>query len=436
MTTTDTGVLTYYLGSKRRMADVIADAAASLAPDGGNALDLFSGMGSASIALAGRFHVTAVDTQEYARTVCSALLGGYEPTETDTEAFFEHADEAKRTLLEAYRPLVDLEERAAESDGIEGDEELARIITTGCLLPEWDGHRAAEVQSAADMVASRRNLNASSPFDVIARYYGGTYFSYGQALEIDALLHAARRMPPLCRDRYMAAIVSAASQCGSTVGGQFAQPLKPLTKDGRVKKSAVASARRARKKDVTETTAQSLSTIAELSDGLLRGTAVKSECNDYLGGIEGKVDLIYADPPYSRYHYSRYYHVLETIARGDEPHISSNPATGRMSRGIYRDDRYQSPYSTRTGAAPAFRRLFRRVAEKTDNFLLSYSPYPEDRRSTPRMMTIESLTDLASSFFKQVDIIEVDGIKHSKLSKEEHRLAVSDISEVLILCSR
>ena len=436
MMTTDSGVLTYYLGSKRRMADAVADAAASLAPDGGNALDLFSGMGSASIALARRFRVTAVDVQEYARTVCSALLDGSEPTEADTEVFFEHADEARSTLLEAYRPLVDLEERALESDGVEGDEELARIITTGCLLTEWDGRRAAEIQAAADMVASRRRLSASSPFDVIARYYGGTYFSYGQALEIDALLHAARRMPPSYRDRYMAAIVCAASQCGSTVGGQFAQPLKALTKDGRVKKPAVASARRARRKDVTEAAAQSLSTIAELSDDLLRGTAVRSECNDYLGRTEGKIDLIYADPPYSRYHYSRYYHVLETIARGDAPHISSNPATGHISRGIYRDDRYQSPYSTRTGAAPTFRRLFCRVSEKTDNFLLSYSPYPEDRRSTPRMMTIESLVDLASDFFRRVDIIEVDGIKHSKLSKEEHLLAASDISEVLILCSR
>ena len=436
MTTTGTGVLTYYLGSKRRMADAVADAAASLAPGGGNALDLFSGMGSASIALARRYHVTAVDVQEYARTVCSALLGGFEPTEADTETFFERADEAKRTLLEAYRPLIDLEERALEPNGIEEDEELARIIATGCLLPEWDGHRAAEIQAAADMVAGRRSLNDSAPLDVIARYYGGTYFSYSQALEIDALLHAARRMPPSCRDSYMAAIVCAASQCGSTVGGQFAQPLKALTNDGRVKKSAVASARRARRKDVTEATAQSLSTIAELSDGLLRGSAVRSECNDYLGRTEDRVDLIYADPPYSRYHYSRYYHVLETIARGDAPHISSNPSTGHISRGIYRDDRYQSPYSTRTGAAPAFRRLFCRVAEKTDNFLLSYSPYPEDRRSTPRMMTIESLTDLASEFFRQVDIIEVDGVKHSKLSKEEHLLAASDISEVLILCSR
>ena len=49
------------------------------------------------------------------------------------------------------------------------------------------------------------------------------------------------------------------------------------------------------------------------------------------------------------------------------------------------------------------------------------------------MMTIDSLTDLASEYFNQVDVLEVGGIKHSKLSKEEYLLDSSDVSEVLIL---
>lgn len=436
MSNGDASVLTYYLGSKRRMTSAIADAAYSLAPDGTCVLDLFSGMGSASVALADRYHVTAVDTQEYSRVVCSALLGNSEGPDDQDEAFLQHAREIKEQLGELYAPLVHFESRALDSDGVDQDGVLARIITAGCLLPQWDGRRTAELQRAVDLVIDGRRESPCTSRDVITRYYGGAYFSYEQALDIDALLEAVKAMPSFRRDRYLAAIVCAASQCGSTVGGQFAQPLQAFTKDGSVKRATVASARKARRKSVMSAVIQSLSTIDKLSAKSLCGTAVRSECTDYLGRHEGRFDLIYADPPYSRYHYSRYYHVLETIARGDAPRISINPATGLASRGIYRDDRFQSPYSTRTGAAPAFRRLFGCVAERTDNFLLSYSPYPEDKRSTPRMMTIDSLTDLASEYFNQVDVLEVGGIKHSKLSKEEYLLDSSDVSEVLILCSR
>jgi adenine-specific DNA methylase len=39
-----------------------------------------------------------------------------------------------------------------------------------------------------------------------------------------------------------------------------------------------------------------------------------------------KTDLVFVDPPYSAVHYSRFYHVLETVARGN---CSTVTGTGR-----------------------------------------------------------------------------------------------------------
>ena len=406
----------------------------SLAPAGGCAADLFSGMGSASVALAKNFNVEAVDVQEYSRVVCSSLLDCRVASGHD-EAFFERAARFEKRLMEIYEPLLCYEEDVLAGAGDKSDEILAQIVSSGCLLPQYAENRFADIEKKiVACMKLRLDGGLAGAADTITRYYGGTYFSYRQAIEIDSFVAAARSMPPESRDRYLASVICAASQCGSTVGGQFAQPLQVFMSDGRVKRSAVSAARRQREKDVATETRRTLCNIDKLGAGCLSGSAVRSECSTYLEGLQKQVDLVYADPPYSRYHYSRYYHVLETIAKGDEPGVSENPATGRVSRGIYRNDRYQSPYSTRTGAAAAFERLFASAAARTKRFLLSYSPYPQDRPSTPRMMTMDSLTHLARSFFRDVKTVGVGGIKHSKLTNDDSILESSEVAEVLILC--
>ena len=64
--------------------------------------------------------------------------------------------------------------------------------------------------------------------------------------------------------------------------------------------------------------------------------------------VDGQA-VVYADPPYSKEHYSRYYHVLETLERYDYPE-----ATGV---GRYRPDRFRTPFSVKTEVEGAIRRL-------------------------------------------------------------------------------
>ena len=77
-----------------------------------------------------------------------------------------------------------------------------------------------------------------------------------------------------------------------------------------------------------------------------------------------KCDLCYIDPPYMKRQYAANYHILETIAREDEP-----DAIGVSGLRPWRDQ--YSNFCTRTRIHDSFRRIF--TAMKCPHFLLSYN---------------------------------------------------------------
>ena len=76
------------------------------------------------------------------------------------------------------------------------------------------------------------------------------------------------------------------------------------------------------------------------------------------------VDAVYADPPYTKRQYAAYYHILETIAAGDEPLITG--ATGLRPWG-----HLSSPYCFRRHAASALDDLVSNLRAR--HFFLSYN---------------------------------------------------------------
>ena len=74
---------------------------------------------------------------------------------------------------------------------------------------------------------------------------------------------------------------------------------------------------------------------------------------------------MYADPPYCFVHYSRFYHILETLVRYDYPKI--------RYKGRYRDDRYQSEYCVKTQVSEAFIQMFEGIKSTNSDMILSYT---------------------------------------------------------------
>ena len=153
--------------------------------------------------------------------------------------------------------------------------------------------------------------------------------------------------------------------------------------------------------------------------------------------LPNSVKTVYADPPYTRDHYSRYYHVLETLTLRDNPQISTVTIHGstHVSNGIYRENRHQSPFCIKSKAPGAFRKMFELASKSGRNLLLSYSPYDETKKSHPRVVTMQQLLSIAKEYFDNVDTVSAGSFKHNKLNSSEHFLEASDEAELLIICT-
>ena len=145
---------------------------------------------------------------------------------------------------------------------------------------------------------------------------------------------------------------------------------------------------------------------------------------------------VYADPPYTRYHYSRYYHVLETICLRDNPQVTTTFPNGKggISRAIYRVGRHQSPFCIKSEAEGAFDMLFQKVKELKVPLVLSYSPFDASKAVTPRLQTIDQLIDKAKQYFEEVRVISPGKFTHSKLNSSDKNFDSNHEAEVLIVC--
>jgi adenine-specific DNA-methyltransferase len=98
----------------------------------------------------------------------------------------------------------------------------------------------------------------------------------------------------------------------------------------------------------------------ELSDSARRCKVFNRDANELIEEIE--CDILYLDPPYNHREYGANYHVLETIARYDEPFL--NGVTGMR-------DYARSRYCRRAAALDALEHLIREA--KARHILLSYN---------------------------------------------------------------
>src|SRR5205807_1746758 len=79
-----------------------------------------------------------------------------------------------------------------------------------------------------------------------------------------------------------------------------------------------------------------------------------------------KNDLVFIDPPYSGVHYSRFYHVLESIARGTAGEISG---VGRYPSAKRRP---RSRYSVQTESRDALNNLLETIAMRGAKVILTF----------------------------------------------------------------
>ena len=433
----------HYLGSKLRMLDTIKKAVDYVDPFNGCVCDLFSGSGTVSRYLSSCRDVIAADIQMYSSVLCEATMTWMDCSIGSKEIVERIINgKTRKKLNRSYGKLLEYEQICIEKAKNDEIDALYEIIEKGSIyiyLKEGNDSCTTEFRDQLNQLKNALQINneVEDLDSIITRYYGGLYFSYAQAIDLDCIEHYVFENSGLMRIKLLAALLSTTSEIVNTVGKQFAQPLKVRDSKGNYKKSLKKKILDDRSFNVFDVFEKWLDHYFTTGEKTHKHRVV---CDDYKTVLRNlansNVKVIYADPPYTRYHYSRYYHVLETICLHDNPIITTTfpNGTGGISRAIYREGRHQSPFCIKSQAEKAFEELFIGVKALNVPLVLSYSPFEPGQAVTPRLQTIEQLIEKAKMYFSDVSTMSPGEFTHSKLNATDKNFESNHEAEMLIIC--
>lgn len=410
-----------------------------MAADDGRVCDLFAGSGAIGASLAPKRDVTTVDVQEFSRVICSAQLNPAVMSIADAHAWADaaRASDVHQTMSWCFAPVVDFEKEAI-AGALAGsfDELIALLEAVPIVIPDT-GDMPAALANARSKV--RRRLKASGlniRDSTVTSYFGGIYFSFQQSIFLDAALAQANSASGELRDTLLAATLSCASSIVNTVGKQFAQPLRPREKNGSVKKGLGSVVHRDRAFDASLAYEEWLVTYSGLKKSNRNHRCLRMDYLDALRQYGSEFSVVYADPPYTRDHYSRFYHVLETMCLRDAPQIAVVVKKGMTvpSRGLYREDRHQSPFCIRSEAPRAFSELLTATSSYNVPVVLSYSPHEAGDGTHPRVMSASDIVAVAKQHYRRVDVGLLVGSTHNKLNRSDLGLVQRQHAEMVVKC--
>jgi len=316
------------MGSKQNMLkNGLGELISREIPRSSRFVDLFTGAGfvACHVAENDNIPVLAVDMQLYATTLTKAIIG--------------RIKEVDPTTLE-----INWIQKAIEARN--NSKEWNEIKTLGAI----------ELTNPEIVIKSREICKKSYNVGPCWKAYGGYYFSPAQALTLDFLLENIPKKDPektVC----LAALISAASECAASPG-HTAQPFQPTN-------TAFPFIVDAWSRDPIEHSLKSLRKIcphhAQIVGKILTADAL------LVANTVDEDDLVFIDPPYSDVQYSRFYHVLETIARGDKDIFV-------FGKGRYPpiDERPQSNFSKKGQSKDALIALLRTLGEKKCRIIFTF----------------------------------------------------------------
>lgn len=435
----------HYLGSKLRLLEEIDEVVTRYDPSMGIVCDLFAGSGTVSRFLSSKRGVISVDIQGYSRVLAEALLLKPE-VKIDSGKFIDQCtrDENTKKLHSCFKELLEYEEesflKAEHGDFLQ----LALLIDKGSILDFERGNIQGVSEELSRTLCNAKSRLADNDFlllpnAMMCRYYGGLYFSFRQTLEMDSILEVISKYEGNIKSILMAALLSTASEVVNTIGKQFAQPIQLFDKSGNIKERLFPKILKDRNLKIYDVFKYFCDYYQNIERSPFEHEVISTDFltnNSFLR--DSKIKIIYADPPYTRYHYSRYYHVLETMVLRDSPEVSLTDRGDKtkLSKGKYRVDRYQSQFCIASQAEAAFKRMFEVASSTGVPLILSYSPFDPTQAVSPRLQTINQLVDLAKEYYSSVEIISIDKFKHSKLNSTKNLLVTNSDAEVLICCRK
>jgi adenine-specific DNA-methyltransferase len=373
-----------YMGSKREILEFIISSIQELNIESEWFCDLFSGTSIVGAALRDEFNILSNDIQSY------------------SEVF-------AKTYFSNLNRIVD-------------PEELIVIKRNAIILVEefhtkypnlnFDYEKVSDFSTLQNLENQQQSLFCRTfdiGFHLFVKYYSGTYWSYEQCVWIDSIRAVADEYidRPEYRNLILSSLIFAMSYTSQSTG-HFAQ-YRDVTE------SNMEDILIYRTRDIwTLFEKKFLELISELN--YETPNQYKITTLDYLDCLRiiEENTIVYADPPYSFVHYSRFYHAIETLVCYDYPKIKY--------KGRYRENRHQSPFCKKTEVKEAFTKMFECINSRSSHLILSYS--------NNGMITLEEIIELGKRVFNdnyECQVRSKDYL-HSKMGRsDKNRMNVEEL---------
>lgn len=375
-----------YMGSKKPIIDFIITSIKDIHIPGAIVCDLFSGSCSISAALRKDYDFISNDIQEYSSVLAKTYF-------SDLSSYdFLKLEKEIRTATEIH----------------------VQYFKDNYNDYFYDYSIIKSVNDYQKIELSQRKLQKKTfniDYHLFVKHYSGTYWSFEQCVWLDAIRKCAEEYKG---QKIYFAILSSIMHCMSYTTqstGHFAQ-----YRDGN-SVDAIKNIITYRLKSVYDIFSKKLEELVLTLDNHLKEINTTSEtfveCLKHIPNGS----TIYADPPYAPVHYSRFYHVLETLVKYDYPELEF--------KGRYRNDRHQSPFSQKSRAIKAFEELFNGIVSVKSQMILSYSG--------SGVVPINIVISLAEKYFTKdysIEIKEIDH-KHSTMGRFEDQSR--DVIEYLVI---
>lgn len=374
-----------YMGAKREILEYVTESIQNLNVDSEWLCDLFSGTSIISASLKDEYNIHANDIQQYS-------------------AIFSNTYLLNLNRLIPPLQIQEIEERVCF---------LVAEFKERYPQLEFDYTQITNYKELQQLEKAQQELisfDFGIGFNLFTKYYSGTYWSFEQCVWIDSIRAIAEDYigTPSYYAILSALIFSMSYASQST--GHFAQ-YRDVTE------SNMNDILIYRHKNIwnlfSKKFKELISTLNIETNFEYKVTSL--DYMDCLRVIE-KNSIVYADPPYSTVHYSRFYHAIETLVRYDHPIIKY--------KGRYRDDRHQSPFDKKKEVRNAFKLLFEGVKNRESHLVLSYS--------NNGMINQEEILNIGSSVLGKgykCDLQSREYI-HSKMGRsDEYQL---DVNELII----
>lgn len=376
-----------YMGTKRHMAHHVSDAIRNLTNDG-RAVDLFSGMGSVAESLQDSSSVVTNDALSFTASLSRARFTALKRS-TDSSSTMDRLQPAFTKRQQELEHKYE-EQLASETQALSGKRED--------LVSYMDRARhvgnSASCRRAAKVAATS---STSEHYELATLYFSAGYLSLRQAIEVDSLRSAIDLDDCLAdRDWLLSAWITATSAL-INAPGHTAQFLRPTSV------AAYSRIVSAWTRSIWDQFSKGLDTVNLVGkkDWRANNSVFVGDALDLIGaGQLTNIDVVYADPPYTRDQYSRYYHVYETLYRYDFPDSSG--------AGRNRSDRFTTGFSLKSGVSASFHELCRHVSRMRVPLLVSY---PSSGLLSKINLTVDGI---AAEYFESVQTLSYEA-KHSTM---------------------